>query len=107
MDYESAMNNILEHIDAIENVEESINYFKEQYARKAAENDNQDWKTKYDDLQNRYNKLDGQYRERFRANDINTVNREDIAASRREADYAMEEKEKQAATNIKLEDLLD
>lgn len=107
MDYESAMNNILEHIDAIENVEESINYFKEQYAKKESQNNNEDWKKKYVDLQERYNTLDRQYRERFSANDINTVKREDIAASRREADYAMEEKEKQAATNIKLEDLLD
>lgn len=107
MDFNTAMNQILDHVDALENVEESINYLKDVIQERAAQNDNQDWETKYNDLEKRYNTLNSQYRERFFANDMSTVNREDAAAQQREADYAEEEREKQLSTDIKLEDLLD
>lgn len=99
MDFESAMSNILDHVDAIENVTDSINYIREQMASRAADNDNQDWKTKYESLEK-------DYRERFFSNDMNTVRREDEAQARRTADEANEEIEKQEYTDIKLEDLL-
>lgn len=107
MDFNTAMNQILDHVDALENVEESINYLKTAINERAAQNDNQEWELKYHDLQARYNTLNKQYRERFFANDLNTVNLEDAAAQQREADYAEEEREKQLSTDIKLEDLLD
>lgn len=107
MDFNEAMKQILDHVDALENVEESINYLKSAINDRAERNDNQDWETKYNDLEKRYNTLNSQYRERFFANDMNTVNREDAAAQQRETDYAGEEREKQISTDIKLEDLLD
>lgn len=107
MDFNEAMNQILDHVDALENVEESINYLKAAINERVEQNDNQDWEIKYHDLLARYNTLNTQYRERFFANDVNTVNREDAAAQQREADYAEEEREKQISTDVKLEDLLD
>lgn len=106
MDFNTAMQQILDHVDALENVEESINYLKTAINDRAAKNDNQEWESKYNELTDRYNTLNKQYRERFFANDLNTENQENAAAQQRETDYAKEEREKQIRTDIKLEDLL-
>lgn len=100
MTYEEAINGIIDMGGGIEKVSEHINAIKEEINRAGQSSDTENWKEKY-------MQLDGEYRKRFFANDMNTVVREDNAAAHRINDEAREEVRKQEAVTRSLADMLE